>query len=124
MRPSSGGGPGCASLLLTGLLLGGTVVLIVRFGVFSDGSTRPVPVDTPSCPVVVNRWANERLALIRRQLERESGFDRANVANLNAIGAALHWIDARIIDQRVSEARQQIRTTALTSSRCLVQFDP
>lgn len=98
--------------------------MIMRFGVFSDGPTRPVPVDTPACPVVVNRWANQRLALIRRQLELENGLDRGHGAGLNAIGAALRWIDARIIDQRVGEARQEIRDTALTSSRCVVQFDP
>lgn len=106
------------------LILGGTVTLLVRSGNFSLGGLLQVPNDTPACPASLNRWADQRLAALRLQLQQEHGLYRADGKALNAIGVAMNWIDDRIIDQRVGEERQQLRRSLLASSRCLVQFQP
>ena len=60
---------------------------------------------------------------MHQQLLKDHGLDRSREP-LNAIVAALHWIDDRIIDRRIVEAREQIRNTVLESSRCRVEFQP
>jgi hypothetical protein len=74
--------------------------------------------------VPINRWADQQLATIHQQLRQDHGLDRGTGEPLNAIVAALQWIDDRIIDRRIVEAREQIRNTVLESSRCRVEFQP
>lgn len=110
--------------MLAVLLFGGVGLFLAR--------TRPLSIDgilmgsdeTPICPMSVNRWAAQRLEVIRDQLERAHSLYRSNGEALNAIGAGLTWIDDRIIDQRIGEARQELRVSVLKASRCLIQFQP
>ena len=122
--PPSGRGPGFTPLLLAFLLLGGIVVLLVRSGALSTGGMFPAPDDTPACPRAVNAWADQRLKTLRDQLIEDHGLYRGNGEALNAIGAAMNWIDDRIIDQRIGEERQRILSNVLNTLRCLVQFEP
>lgn len=106
------------------LLLGGMGTVLVRSGAFFAGGL-PLTNDAVStCPGPLNRWADQRLQQLRRQLERDHAIYRSNGASPNAIGAAMLWIDDRIIDQHVAAERQQIRSSLLRSSRCLVEFQP
>lgn len=111
-------------MLLVILLTGGVVALLVRSGALSIGGMLAIPGDAPPCPSTVNRWADQRLTATRAQLEKEHGLYRSAGEVPNAIAAAMTWIDDRLIDQRVDEARQQIRSSLLKSSQCLVQFQP
>lgn len=106
------------------LLLLGTVAVLARSGVFANGKGRLAGDDMPACPGSVNLWADQRLRMLRAQLEQDHGLYRRQGQAMNAIGAAMIWIDDRIIDQRIGEERQQIRSTVLQSTRCLVQFHP
>jgi len=74
--------------------------------------------------VSVNRWAGQQLATTRSQLEQDHRLYRSDGEAPNPISAAMNWIDDRLIDQRIAEQRQQIHSTLLRSSRCLVQFEP
>lgn len=122
--PSGGGGPGLAPLLLAILLLAGLAAVLVRSGVLSRGGMGLLPAEAPACPGPVNRWADQRLTQVRAQLLQEHGLYRSEGEASNAITAALNWIDDRIIDQQIGEERQQIRSSILRASRCLVQFQP
>ena len=123
-QPPSGGGPGNSPLLPLFLLLTGVLVLLGRFSGLPIAGRRQKPSNAPICPMSVNRWADRQLATVHQQLLRDHGLDRGTREPLNAIVAALQWIDDRIIDQRVVEAREQIRNTVLESSRCRVEFQP
>lgn len=81
-------------------------------------------VDSPLCPAPLNRWADQRLSLIREQLQRQHGLHRGHASAPNAIVAAMSWIEARILERRLDEDRQLIRSKLLKSSGCLVEFKP
>ncbi len=123
-QPPASGGPGNSPLLPLVLLLAGLVVLVGRFSGLPIAGRRQRLANTPACPVSINRWADQRLATIDQQLRKDYGLDRGTREPLNAIVAALQWIDDRIIDRRIVEAREQIRNTVLESSRCRVEFQP
>ena len=111
-------------LLLAVVLLGGLGALLARSGGHSIAGLLRVADDAPTCPARLNRWADQRLVELRIQLQKEHGLYRTDGEAPNAIAAAMHWIDDRIIDQRIGEAAQQIRSSLLKSSRCLVAFQP
>lgn len=110
--------------MLVVLVLGATVGLLVRSGTLSIGGLLQVPDDTPACPVTLNHWADQQLAAMRVQLQQDHGLYRAEGGALNAIGVAMNWIDDRIIEERITEERHQLRNRLLRTSRCLVQFQP
>lgn len=125
-RPQTpgGGGPGIVPLLALIVLLAGVVAVLARSGVLSTGPSTAAMDGVPACQPAVNRWADQRLSQARSQLEQEHGFSRTQANDLNPVTEALNWIEDRIIAQRLADEREQIRSSVLSSSRCLVQFQP
>lgn len=120
----AGCGSGIATVVLGVLLLGGVFTILARPVTFSSGGMGGRSVDAPLCPAPLNRWADQRLALIREQLQNQHGLHRGEPSAPNAIVAAMNWIDDRILERRLDEDRQLIRSKLLKSSRCLVEFQP
>lgn len=106
------------------LVLAGTVAVLARSGAFSTGGLRLGGDDVPACTAPVNRWADQRLQRFHEQLKTEHSIYRSAGEAPNAIGAALTWFDDRIIERRLGDERQRIRSTLLQSMRCQVQFQP
>lgn len=123
-QPSHPPGPGFIPLLMMALLLGGTGTVLVRSGAFSNRALPMAAEAVSTCPGPLNRWADQRLLQRRRQLEQDHAIYRSHGANPSAIGAAMIWIDDRIIERHLAAERQQLRSTLMRSSRCLVEFQP
>lgn len=123
LQPPAGRGSGVATWLLALVLLAALATVLGKSGVLSRAGTTLASDQTPACPGAVNRWADQRLALIRAQLLKQEGAYSIG-PNPNPIAGAMNWIDNRIVERRLDEQRQQIRSSLLASSRCLVEFQP
>ena len=103
-------------------MLAASATLLVRFGPALVNPLIGIRENGPPCPAAVDRWADQRLASIRSQLEQEHGLYRTEGVDLNAITATMNWIDDRLIDQHVSEERRRLRASVLQSAHCVPRF--